>query len=37
MALPCTPLLFAGISLIGAVPAVLVGLRMVQRGRTRSA
>ena len=37
MALPFTPLLFAGISLIGAVPAVLVGLRMVQRGRTRSA
>jgi hypothetical protein len=37
MALPFTPLLFAAISLVGAVPAVLVGLRMVQRARTEAA
>ncbi len=36
MALPFSPLVFAAISLVGAVPVVLVGLRMVQRGRTEA-
>jgi hypothetical protein len=37
MALPFSPLLFAGISLVGAVPAVLLGIRMVQRRRAEAA
>ena len=37
MALPFTPLVFAAVSLVGAVPAVLVGLRMAQRGRAGAA
>lgn len=37
MALPFSPLLFAGISLVGAVPVVLLGVRMVQRARAEAA
>ena len=36
MALTFEPLLYAGISLVGAVPLVLVGLRMVQRNRAEA-
>lgn len=35
--LPFTPLLFAGIWLVGAVPAILVGLRMIQHRRAEAA
>ncbi len=37
MALPFSPLVFGAVALVGAVPAVLLGLRMVQRGRVAAA
>ncbi|MGY1615287.1 hypothetical protein ACI797_00930 [Geodermatophilus sp. SYSU D00691] len=37
IALSFTPLLYAGFALVGAVPAVLIGLRMVQRDRAEAA
>ena len=36
-ALTFSPLLYAGFALIGAVPAVVVGLRMIQRNRSEAA
>ncbi len=37
MALTFEPLLYAGFALVGAVPLVLVGLRMIQRNRAEAA
>lgn len=37
MATPFTPLLFGVYALVGAVPAVVVGLRMIQRSRAEAA
>ena len=36
-ALTFEPLLYAGFALVGAVPLVLVGLRMIQRNRAEAA
>jgi len=36
-ALTFTPLLYAGFALVGAVPAVVIGLRMIQRTRAEAA
>lgn len=37
MATPFSPLLFAGYALIGAVPVVAIGLRLIQRNRAEAA
>ncbi|MGY2004370.1 hypothetical protein [Blastococcus sp. SYSU DS1024] len=37
MVLTFTPLLFAGLMLLGAVPAFVVGLRLLQRNRAEAA
>ncbi|MGY1752058.1 hypothetical protein [Blastococcus sp. SYSU D01042] len=37
MATPFSPLLFAGYAVVGAVPAVVIGLRMIQRNRAEAA
>ena len=36
-ALPFSPLLYAGFALVGAVPLVLVGMRMIHRDRAEAA
>jgi hypothetical protein len=35
-ALTFEPLLYAGFALVGAVPAVVIGLRMIQRNRAEA-
>ena len=37
IALSFTPLLYAGFALLGAVPAVVIGIRMIQRHRAEIA